>query len=167
MTNKNVNYAKIKMKSSILNRIKKIYFSSDTTLIIDLYLKINTFYLILILVIFCIGCEPEIGGGGSVHIQPKLIRMNEPTEIKLELSVWGEGSKKISKRYSRVQCHYKTDKTYGFEKIDMILQKENDKVAIYTCILPPFRKKGQLEYYFTMMFDGHENRRDESPILIQ
>lgn len=155
------------MKNKRIYYIRKVSFLLFKTVNVNTYCINNSFVFVLISLIFLLGCGPDIGGGGSVHIPPEIIRVGEPTVIKLELSVWGQGYGKISKRYTKVQCHYKNDMNNDFKTIDMVLTQENSKTALFICTLPPFRTSGQLEYYFTMLLDGHENRRDEKPIPIR
>jgi len=66
-----------------------------------------------------------------------------------------------------VQCHYKEKSDKEFITINMNLKSENQKTALFECTVLAFQTSGMLEYYFTMEFDGHKNRRDEKPIEIK
>jgi hypothetical protein len=72
---------------------------------------------ILTVCLLLIGCA---GGGGSIHNPPQSLRYGTPTELKLEVSVWGAGSGKIIKRYKDVTCHYRPEPNQRFKPISMV-----------------------------------------------
>jgi hypothetical protein len=117
------------------------------------------------------GCRPpgfEIGGGGSTHIPPSVITYGKATDIKLELSVWGEGSGKMSERWKAVRLHYKTDRDTQLYSIPMHLDKEEAKRIYFSCRIPPILDPNaqSITYYFDMIFDGQYNKQDEGPVPI-
>ncbi len=110
-----------------------------------------------------IGCA---GGGGSVHNPPPFIPFGTPTELRLEVSVWGAGSGKIIKRYKEVTCHYRLDPNQEFTAIPMVPDATPEQLnardrLTFKCTLPAFHPdQGKtVEYYFDMLFDGYYNKR--------
>ena len=116
-------------------------------------------------------CRPpgfEIGGGGSVHIPPDRILQGQHTPLHLELSVWGEGSGTMSKRWKEVKCHYRAAGTEAYVTLNMTAQSEDKKKILFTCTIPPQDAVGStVEYYFDMLFDGHYNKREGGQIRIE
>jgi len=121
-------------------------------------------------------CGIQVGGGsGSVHNPPPFISYGAPTELKLELSVWGAGHGKIIKRYKNVKCHYRLDQNGKFEAVELIpdatqeQQEAEKKRLTFKCVLPPFHpgQGREVEYYFDMRFDGHYNRRPSEKVRLQ
>ncbi len=116
-------------------------------------------------------CRPpglEIGGGGSTHIPPERISLGEPTTLKLELSVWGEGSGAMSKRWKDVRCHYRIVGAETYASLDMVIHEAKKDTIVFACTVPPQQNPGStLEYYFDMMFDGHYNKREGGLVKIE
>lgn len=101
----------------------------------------------------------EIGGGGSRHWQPERIIPGQPTVLELELTVWGDGSGKMSKRWKQVKCHYRLVGTKQWTTISMTPKIEEEERIVFTCTLPPQDQVGgAVEYYFDKMFDGYYNK---------
>lgn len=127
-----------------------------------------------ILAIFLLlsGCA---GGGGSVHNPPSSIRYGMPTELKLEVSVWGAGSGKIINRYKNVTCHYRLGLNQEFKQINMAPDavspeqlNARDRLT-FKCTLPAIQpQEGKaVEYYFDMIFDGVYNSRPPVKVELQ
>jgi hypothetical protein len=127
--------------------------------------------ILFLLVATLTSCRPsgfEIGGGGSTHIPPGRLVQCEPTTLELELSVWGEGSGAMSKRWKAVRCHYRITGEAQYTAIDMTIEEETKNKILFACTIPPQPNAGStLEYYFDMMLDGHYNKRDGGTIDIQ
>jgi hypothetical protein len=98
------------------------------------------------------------GGGGSQQTVPDTIRVGEAALIRFELTAndirWAPG------RFRDVKLLYRLvgDSTYRS------LQPSNRRLVeaakeAYEFVIPPFAAgtAGQLEYYFTLTFDGHQN----------
>jgi hypothetical protein len=111
-----------------------------------------------------VACRPpgfEIGGGGTVHIPPDQIRLHQTTMLELELRVWGEGTGKMTKRFTDVNCYYRIAGTNDYTKIAMTVKQEDAKKVVFTCVIPPQNERGKkIEYYFGMRFDGTYSRRE-------
>jgi len=130
----------------------------------------SSIFLVLICVVSA--CRPpgfEIGGGGSTHTPPKELIYGKDTDIKLELSVWGEGSGKMRDRWKDVTFHYKTNLDFQFRSIPMHPDKEEHKRIYFSCKLPPIKDVNaqSVTYYFDMLFDGHYNKHEEGPIPLR
>jgi len=115
------------------------------------------------------------GGGGSVHNPPPSIRYGTPTELKLEVSVWGAGFGKIIKRYKNVTCHYRLGPNQEFKPIHMVPDaatpeqlNARDRLT-FECTLPAIQpNEGKaVEYYFDMLFDGVYNSRPPVQVKLQ
>jgi hypothetical protein len=106
------------------------------------------------------------GGGGSVHIPPKSIRVGQPTTLTMELTSWGAGSGKLSKRYTEIQCHFRIAGTEDYSVVRMTPIAETSERLTVQCSIPPMTAKpgDKLEYYIDHEFDGVYNKRIESPV---
>ncbi len=129
----------------------------------------SAFVGFLLFVFLFSGCKPPIGGGGSVHHPPEYIESGKPTKLELELSVWGAGSKDVTKRSKKVTCHYRIVGQDKFISLPMKVSKVMEDEAIYECFLPAFEEKdgNSVEYYFDEYFDGHYNKRPEEVVPIK
>lgn len=109
-------------------------------------------------IILLAGCP---GGGGSVNLPPTAIKYGEPITIEYELSVWGAGSGRVSKRYTAIRCHYKAEKATAFTTLDGTIDRETADRIFVSFKLPKFAASdgAYVEYYLDEMFDGHYNRR--------
>lgn len=131
--------------------------------------KIIAYFL---LVIFILGCRPpgfEIGGGHSGHTPPDEITFGTPTKLELKLSVWGEGSRRMSKRWTKVTCYYKLDIENVFHHIPMTIAKEEKDRINFECYLPAVTDKNAktVIYYFDLLFDDHYNKHEVNPIPVK
>jgi hypothetical protein len=130
----------------------------------DLKMKITFLYSAIffnsLFFIFLIsGCN-FAGGGGSIHTPPEYIESGKTTRLELELSVWGAGSTNVTKRYTKVTCHFKITGKDKFTDLPMTVSETMKSKAIYECLLPAFSIKdgNSVEYYFDMYLDGHYNK---------
>ena len=107
------------------------------------------------------GCDGIAGGGGSVNVPPDAIAYGHTTSLRLELSVWGAGSGKITNRYTEVRCHYKPEKATTFTSIEGRIETESKDRMFMIFDLPPYSAAdgAYVEYYFDMKLDGHHNKR--------
>lgn len=118
--------------------------------------------ILLLATLLLIGCDGLAGGGGSLSVPPADIPYAHPTTLQLELSVWGAGSGKMSRRYTNIRCHYKAENAPAFTPIEGQVVSESQKRLTLQFDLPPFTSTdgAYVEYYFDMSFDGHYNKRD-------
>jgi len=109
------------------------------------------------------GCP---GGGGSVYIPPKSIRIGQPTTLTMELTSWGAGFGKLSKRYTEIQCHFRIAGTANYSVVPMTPIAETSERLTVQCVIPPLTAKpgDKLEYYIDEKFDGVYNKRVEQPV---
>src|ERR1019366_5434021 len=119
-----------------------------------------------ILASICLALSSCAGGGGSVHIPPKSIHIGQPTTLTMELSVWGAGSGKLSKRYTDIQCHYRIAGSENFFALPMTPTTETADHLTVECVIPslPAKLGDKLEYYIDEEFDGVYNKRIEKPV---
>lgn len=110
-----------------------------------------------------IGCA---GGGHSLHIPPEYIEIGQPTSLTFELSSWGYGSGKLSKRYTERRCNYRIVGKSQFISTPMLPVSETPENFIAQCIIPPLQAQpgDYLEYTYEMLFDGVENLNSEDPV---
>jgi len=125
--------------------------------------------IFIVLVSALAGCDGIAGGGGSVHLPPEAIAYGEATPLQLELSVWGSGSGKVSRRYTNVQCYYRTENTSTFTTLQGQLTRELEDRIFVKFELPALSPSdgSWVEYYFDMSFDGHYNRRDVTRVPLR
>lgn len=123
----------------------------------------------IVVAFICLFFASCAGGGGTTHIPPKSIRIGQPTPLVMELSSWGAGSGKLSKRYTDIQCHYRVGGNDKFTTVPMVPKMETPTLLTVECTIPPLvAKPGEkLEYYIDMKFDGVYNKRNEAPILFE
>lgn len=117
-------------------------------------------------------CRPaglEIGGGGSNHQPPAQVIYGSPTELQLELSVWGEGAGSMSQRWKDARCHYRSDTEEQFHTVSMRIEREEPKRVSFTCQIPAIidPRATSVSYYFDLLFDGHYTKREEKPLPIR
>lgn len=119
-----------------------------------------------IALIACLTATGCAGGGGSIHLPPKEVSIGQPTVLSMELSSWGAGRGKLSKRYTDLQCHYRIVGSDRYDVVPMQLVAETNKQLKVKFAIPPLTAKpgDKLEYYFDMKFDGVYNKRVEEPI---
>lgn len=107
------------------------------------------------------GCN---GGGGSVHVPPVQILYDQPTHLQIELTAWGSPplSGKLSRRYTDVRMHYKTEKSPEYTIITAKVESEKNKRLLMSFDLPALTPAdgAYVEYFIDMKFDGVYNKRD-------
>jgi hypothetical protein len=102
-----------------------------------------------------------------MHLPPACIVQGEPTQIEIEFSVWGQGTGKMSQRWTEVRCHYRLVGEKDYATIPMRpIAEEETKIRFAGTIPPQERVGAYLVYYIDELFDGHYNRRNERPIPI-
>jgi hypothetical protein len=119
-------------------------------------------FILVVSALFLSSCDRSPGGGGSANVPPDSIAYGQPMPLRLELSVWGAGSGKVSERYSDIRCHYKTEKASEFTPLQGRFESEATDRMFVVFELPPFSAAdgAHVEYYFDMKLDGHYNKRD-------
>lgn len=105
------------------------------------------------------------GGGGSVHVPPLQIIYGQPTQLQLELSAWGSPplSGKLSKRYTNVCLHYKTEHSTDYTIISAKITSERKEKLLMAFDLPVLKPADgtYIEYWMDFNFDGHYNKREK------
>jgi hypothetical protein len=116
---------------------------------------------LLLTTLLLVSCDGLVGGGGSVHTPPGSIAFSQLTPLRLELSVWGAGSGRMSKRYTEIRCHYKAEKGTAFVTLEGKVESEAKGRMFVVFDLPAFDTPDgtYVEYYFDMKLDGHYNKR--------
>src|SRR5688500_20305886 len=117
--------------------------------------------LFIVSALLVLGCDGGAGGGGSVNVPPESIAYGQPTPLRLELSVWGAGSGKMSERNTDVRCHYKAEKATAFTSLEGKVESESNDRMFVVFELPAFSAADgtYVEYYFDSKLDGHYNKR--------
>ena len=84
----------------------------------------------------------------------------------MELTSWGAGSGKLSKRYREIQCHYRIVGAENYAAVPMTPTAETKERLTVQCVIPALTAKAgdKLEYYIDMKFDGVYNKRVEQPV---
>jgi hypothetical protein len=113
--------------------------------------------LSFILYLVCCGCF-RVGGGGSDQVLPSVIEPGRPAEIRLELSVWGEGGS-IKGRYSNIELHYRIVGDVDYKQLYPQLLSSTSDREVYIFTLPPFPAgtTGYVEFYFELKLNGVQN----------
>ena len=136
-----------------------------------LYIAVSAVVILFALTVMLKSWRPsgfEIGGGGSTHHPPDRFVAGEPTKLELELSVWGEGSGRMSERWTQVMCHYRIADDASYTAVPLKPRTEMRNRIFFTCTIPPQSAAGStIEYYFTMVFDGHASKREGARKLIE
>lgn len=116
--------------------------------------------LLGLLCLLVTGCA---GGGGSNHTPPQSIHAGQPTTLTMELTSWGAGFGKLSKRYTEIQCHYRMAGAAPYDVVPMTPTAETKERLTVQGVIPALTAKpgDKLEYYFDMKFDGVYNKRAE------
>jgi len=115
----------------------------------------------LISILLCFfGCD-GVSGGGSTHLAPTRALAGQPTELVLELSVWGTENSTIVSRYSNVVCKYRIAGEAEFVVGKMERFRQEQKKEFYRFELPSFaiNDNSEIEYYMEFSFDGVANQR--------
>jgi hypothetical protein len=108
------------------------------------------------------------GGGGSVHLPPAAITAGTVTPLQLELTAWGAGWGRLSRRYRALDCHYYTARDTTQHVVPMRPVSEDHRRFVSQCTLPPLaRADSAVIYWFTFTFDGQPNRRPVERIAIR
>jgi hypothetical protein len=103
-----------------------------------------------------LGCP---GGGGSGHVPPDRIESGKPTPIEVEYYVWGYGWGALDRRFTELECHYRTDGG-EFRALTMEIIRVAEQKLVARCVLPPFSAAEEsVEYWFSYHLDGHRNVR--------
>lgn len=84
----------------------------------------------------------------------------------MELTAWGAGSGKLSKRYTEIKCHYRTSGNERYLSLPMTQISETPDRLKVQCLVPSLHTKAGdgLEYYFDFKFDGVYSKVSEKPI---
>ena len=84
----------------------------------------------------------------------------------MELTSWGAGFGKLSKRYTETQCHYRIVGTEDYAAVPMAPIAETAERLTVQCVIPPLTAKpgDELEYYIDEKFDGVYNKRIEKAV---
>lgn len=104
-------------------------------------------------------CLFQPGGGGSTQVAPDEVRAGAPARVGLQLTVWGAGGE-IRNRYAELQLFYRLPNAIDYRKLQPVLLSRQSKQEVYEFTIPPPPPDatGEIEYYITFRFDGHENR---------
>ena len=133
-------------------------------------MRIITASTICLGAMMCGACLPPyfgIGGGSSNHSPPDRAVEGEPLTLELELRVWGDGSGAMSKRWSAVNCVYRTAVS-EYTTIPMTSTIEEEKRIVFACTIPPQDMDAEfIEYRFEMVFDGRYGPREGGRIDIE
>ncbi|MEK6983266.1 MAG: hypothetical protein AABX33_01735 [Nanoarchaeota archaeon] len=126
--------------------------------------KINLLVCLLIT-----SCSFTPGGGASEQYAPDTTKTDEPTLIKLIVSAWGAGGP-IKGRYTNISLHYRLTSGDIYKSVQpkvadlpdnykKVASKTNQFEAYeFTILAYPEGTTGEIEYYFEMKFDRHQNR---------
>ena len=124
--------------------------------------------------LFSLGFTGCAGGGGTAHVPPKRIVAGQPTQLTLEVNVWGAGLGKMTSRYRNVTCHYRLLGEKDYHDLPMTPGKEftskppSNMQGTFQCILPTFPKTAKaVEYYFDFNFDKFQQSRPPVTIPIE
>lgn len=112
---------------------------------------------LLLLLFVSAGCYRP-GGGGTVHIPPDAILINQPTELRVTFSVWGAGSGRLDKRYTEVRCLYQINASEP-HRVSGSVESASERGMEMKFVIPPLDLKegDKVTYTFEMLFDGHRN----------
>lgn len=119
--------------------------------------------LIAIAAVSLVACP---GGGGSGHVPPDRIEAGKATLLELEYYVWGFGWGALERRFTDLECSYRTgDGDFRVLAMEISLALEDKLVA--RCVLPPLSAADRfVEYRFSYRLDGHYNERDSEVVPI-
>jgi len=105
------------------------------------------------------GCAGVAGGGGTTQTAPDTTKSGEPTQIKLELTVWGSGGP-IKSRYTDVLGYYRLAGEQNYKSTVPKLESQTEDREVYNFTIPAYAKgtTGEIEYYFEFKFDSQPRR---------
>lgn len=101
----------------------------------------------------------EIGGGGITHHPPDVFSSGTEVTLNITLSVWGEGSTNIARRFHNVRCEYRFNSDPAWSSLPMRSTGMSARDGTYDCILvlPASSHPYICEYRFAFVFDGRRN----------
>src|SRR5687768_6193850 len=131
----------------------------------------RTFLLFSFLLGCMCGCDRPAyrpGRGGLVHHPPAGAGRGSTLTLAVELSVWGETSRKIARRYTSIACHYHDSESTNYQKVGMsVVNVEEDRMFLKCEIkIEQNAKATNMVYYFDFLFDKTYNKSPEYAVHI-
>ena len=92
-----------------------------------------------------------------MHDRPKTVSQTEETPVSITFSRVPKGWTSTSRSFKQATLHWR----FGdgdWQSVPMKLGDDTDLSCTYTAAIPPAKWAGtSVQYYFTVLFDGHPN----------